>query len=220
MIALLLSQQMSVMVWYLHGVLWQHKGRKAAKPGFLICMVMIQIPHLLWEWRSCSRLAAHSGCSLLGLFFTHSPLCHVHMLTGTPPCEVFLLHPQCLAQHRCPANIFVKRKNKGTKKKRWDTEEWRNIEKEDRNRVMKSVVLLWLPRYVGGSGMDQAFEVSRCKLLPLEWISNEIVLYSTRNYIKTLVIEHDITWEKECIYLYDWVTLLNSRNWQNIITQL
>ena len=23
----------------------------------------------------------------------------------------------------------------------------------------------------------------RCKLLPLEWISNEILLYSTRNYI-------------------------------------
>ena len=33
----------------------------------------------------------------------------------------------------------------------------------------------------GGSGME--FGVNRCKPLPLEWISNEILLYSTRNYI-------------------------------------
>ena len=35
----------------------------------------------------------------------------------------------------------------------------------------------------GGSGMDWEFGVSRCKLLHLEWISNEILLYSTGNYI-------------------------------------
>ena len=35
----------------------------------------------------------------------------------------------------------------------------------------------------GGSGMDWEFGVNRCKLLPLEWISNEIPLYSTGNYI-------------------------------------
>ena len=29
----------------------------------------------------------------------------------------------------------------------------------------------------GGSGMDGEFGVSRCKLLHLEWISNEILLY-------------------------------------------
>ena len=34
-----------------------------------------------------------------------------------------------------------------------------------------------------GSGMDWEFGVSRCKLLPLEWISNEILLYSAGNYI-------------------------------------
>ena len=32
-------------------------------------------------------------------------------------------------------------------------------------------------------GMDWEFGVNRCKLLPLEWISNEILLYSTGNYI-------------------------------------
>ena len=35
----------------------------------------------------------------------------------------------------------------------------------------------------GGSGMDWEFGVNRCKLLPLEWISNMILLYSTGNYI-------------------------------------
>ena len=43
----------------------------------------------------------------------------------------------------------------------------------------------------GGSGMDYEFGVSRCKLLHLEWISNEILLYSTGNSIYPLVMEHD-----------------------------
>ena len=33
-----------------------------------------------------------------------------------------------------------------------------------------------------GSGMDWELEVNGCKLLLLEWISNEILLYSTGNY--------------------------------------
>ena len=33
------------------------------------------------------------------------------------------------------------------------------------------------------SRMDWEFGVSTCKLLPLEWISKEMLLYSTRNYI-------------------------------------
>ena len=33
-----------------------------------------------------------------------------------------------------------------------------------------------------GSGMDWGFGVSRCKLLHLEWISNDVLLYSTENY--------------------------------------
>ena len=34
----------------------------------------------------------------------------------------------------------------------------------------------------GGSGMDWETGVYRCKLLQLEWASNEILLYSTGNY--------------------------------------
>ena len=35
----------------------------------------------------------------------------------------------------------------------------------------------------GGCGMDWDFGVNRCKLLLLEWRSNEILLYSIGNYI-------------------------------------
>ena len=35
----------------------------------------------------------------------------------------------------------------------------------------------------GGTGMDWKFGVSRCKLLHSEWISNEVLLYNTVNYI-------------------------------------
>ena len=35
----------------------------------------------------------------------------------------------------------------------------------------------------GESGMEWEFGVSRCKLLHLEWISNEVLVYSTGNYI-------------------------------------
>ena len=38
----------------------------------------------------------------------------------------------------------------------------------------------------GGSGMDWEFGVNSCKLLPLEWISNEILLCSTGNYSSQL----------------------------------
>ena len=34
----------------------------------------------------------------------------------------------------------------------------------------------------GGSGMDRKFGVSRCKLLHLEWISNEVLLCNIENY--------------------------------------
>ena len=35
----------------------------------------------------------------------------------------------------------------------------------------------------GGSGMDWELGVNGCKLLPLEWISNELLLCSTGNDI-------------------------------------
>ena len=39
--------------------------------------------------------------------------------------------------------------------------------------------------------MEWEFGTNRCKLLHLEWVRNEVLLYSTENYIESLVIEHD-----------------------------
>ena len=50
---------------------------------------------------------------------------------------------------------------------------------------------LWLPRGRGRERMHWEFEVSSCKLLHLEWISNEVLLYIIGNYIQSLAIEHD-----------------------------
>ena len=43
----------------------------------------------------------------------------------------------------------------------------------------------------GENGIDWGFGVSRCKLLHLEWISNEVLLHSTGNYILSPGAEHD-----------------------------
>ena len=43
----------------------------------------------------------------------------------------------------------------------------------------------------GRSGMDWEFGVNRHKLLHLEWISNEILLYSTKVYVQSLLIEQN-----------------------------
>ena len=43
----------------------------------------------------------------------------------------------------------------------------------------------------GGSGRDWEFGVNRGKLLHLDWISNEFLLYSTGNYIQSPRTDHD-----------------------------
>ena len=51
--------------------------------------------------------------------------------------------------------------------------------------------------------MDWESGVDRCQLLPLEWKSNEILLYSTGNYIQSLMMEHDGgQYEKKNVYMY------------------
>ena len=47
----------------------------------------------------------------------------------------------------------------------------------------------------GGSGVDREFGVSRCKLLHLEWISNEILLYRD-------TMENNV---KKRIYIYIYI---------------
>ena len=41
------------------------------------------------------------------------------------------------------------------------------------------------------SGMDREFGISRCKLLHLECVSDEVLLNSPGNYIQFFGIEHD-----------------------------
>ena len=43
----------------------------------------------------------------------------------------------------------------------------------------------------GGSGMDREFGVSIWILFHLKWITNEVLLYITGNYIQSLEIDHD-----------------------------
>ena len=78
-----------------------------------------------------------------------------------------------------------------------------------------------------GNGMDREFGVGKCTLLHWVWVSNEwvsyeVLLYSTGNYVQSLGVEHNGRWyEKKNIYtlyththiyVYDWVTMLYSKN--------
>ena len=43
--------------------------------------------------------------------------------------------------------------------------------------------------------------VNRCRLLPLEWVSSEILLCSPGNYVWSLMMEHDNV-RKKNVYMY------------------
>ena len=61
----------------------------------------------------------------------------------------------------------------------------------------------------GGNGMGGVFWVIRCKLLLLEWINNEVLLYSIGNYIQSLGIDHDGRgYKKRNVYVQDWVSAI------------
>ena len=49
--------------------------------------------------------------------------------------------------------------------------------------------------------MDWELGVNRCRLLPLEWISNKILLCSPGNYVRSLMMEHENVRKKECIHV-------------------
>ena len=55
--------------------------------------------------------------------------------------------------------------------------------------------------YKSSGPISEDFGVSRCKLLHFEWMGNEVLLYSTGNWVQSLGIEHD---EKKnaCIYTH------------------
>ena len=54
----------------------------------------------------------------------------------------------------------------------------------------------------GGGGMDLEFGISKCKVLYIEWINNNVLLYSTGKYIQYPVINHNgKEYEKEYTYI-------------------
>ena len=59
--------------------------------------------------------------------------------------------------------------------------------------------------------MDWELGVNRFGLLPLESISNEILLCSTGNYVWSLMMEHDHVRKRMYTSMCNWVTLLYSR---------
>ena len=72
----------------------------------------------------------------------------------------------------------------------------------NRNRLTSLENRLVIAKEAGGSGMDGEFGVRWCKLWHWEWISNEVLLYSTGNSIQSPGIKHDgRVWEKEYIYI-------------------
>ena len=49
-----------------------------------------------------------------------------------------------------------------------------------------------------GRGLDGSFKL----VLHLEWISNEVLLYSSGNYTQSLGVDHDARWyEKKSVYV-------------------
>ena len=49
--------------------------------------------------------------------------------------------------------------------------------------------------------MGRELGVNRCRLLPLKWIINEILLCSAGNYVKSLMMEYDYG-RKKNVYMY------------------
>ena len=50
--------------------------------------------------------------------------------------------------------------------------------------------------------MEGEFGVGRCKLLHLEWITNEVLLYSTGNDEQSLGTDHDVRkYKKKNVYI-------------------
>ena len=58
----------------------------------------------------------------------------------------------------------------------------------------------------------ESLGLNRCRVLPFEWISNEILLCSSGNYAWSLMMEYDNVRKKRMYTcMCNWVTMLNSR---------
>ena len=59
-----------------------------------------------------------------------------------------------------------------------------------------------------GLGNEWEVEISRYRLLYMEWINHKVLLYSAGNYIQYTMIDHNKKeYEKECMYIHIYVQL-------------
>ena len=77
-----------------------------------------------------------------------------------------------------------------------------------------------------GERIDWEFGAHRCRLLNVEWISNVyspqcccIALGAVSSHLWWNTMEDNVR-KRMSVYMYDWVTLLKHRNWQNTVNQL
>ena len=67
----------------------------------------------------------------------------------------------------------------------------------------------------------EEFGISWCKLSHVDGINNKVLLHDPANHVQNPAINrNEREYEKECLYAYNWVTLLYSRGWNNIVNQL
>ena len=59
--------------------------------------------------------------------------------------------------------------------------------------------------------MEGELGVNRCRLLPLEWINNEILLCNPGNYVQSHTMEPDNVRKKNVYIMCNWVIMLCSR---------
>ena len=89
-----------------------------------------------------------------------------------------------------------------------ESEIWHKwTELQNKNRLPDIRTDVWLPRRLGGGGMDWEFGVSWCKLLCIEQINNKVLLYChTRNHIQYPMINQMEKNIKKDIYIYICIT--------------
>ena len=85
--------------------------------------------------------------------------------------------------------------------------------------------MLLLPKWTGGGGwVDWGFGIGICTLRYMEWLANGNLLYSTENSTQYLCdsLCGKRIWKRMnvCICIYNWIILLYSWNYHNLVNQL
>ena len=83
---------------------------------------------------------------------------------------------------------------------------------ETRSRGAHQLRVAAAKRERGGGGKGRESAVGRCKLLYTGQMKNKVLLYSPGNYFQYPVINHDRKEYEKKVYMYNWVTLLYSKN--------